>query len=209
MEGVQFIFSSKDDEVLLKSIISFLNDIWRKRNQAAHGGRIPHPHDILRDSQSIVVLSELAFLEQVNAPVGVQASVTRNFSQTHEWNVLVKRWKLQRSSFCRILVCFEGSLLQTFMWKRSTISGNLFAMSCFRFALNQIHQFDLPKERLTICNVRKRSIDFNYWAPSAVHVIARDVVFLIHPFNLFSIYLLADDHFNAFPFHFNNVVRIM
>ena len=39
----QLLFSSKDDEILLKNIISFLNDIWRKRNQTAHGGRIPHP----------------------------------------------------------------------------------------------------------------------------------------------------------------------
>ena len=44
----QFLLSSKDNEVLLKSIISFLNDIWRERNQVAHGGRTPHPQDIIR-----------------------------------------------------------------------------------------------------------------------------------------------------------------
>ena len=124
-------------------------------------------------------------------------------------NVLIKRWKLQRSSFCRILVYFEGSLLQTFTWERSTIFGNLFAMGCFRSALHWIHQSALPKERLTIWNVRKRSIDFNCWAPSVSNVIARDVALLIRPFNLLSIYLLADEHFNSFPFHFHDVVRTM
>ena len=76
----QLLFSNKDDEILLKNIISFLNDIWRKCNQTAHGGRIPHPQEIIRDSQSIVVFSALAFLEKVNASAGAQASINPTFS---------------------------------------------------------------------------------------------------------------------------------
>ena len=43
------LFSLKDDENFLKGIIVFLNEIWRKRNLSAHGGRIPNPQDIIRD----------------------------------------------------------------------------------------------------------------------------------------------------------------
>ena len=205
----QLIISSKDDEILLKSIISFLNDIWRKRNQAAHGGHIPHPHDIVRDSQSIVAFSAIAFLEKNNTSVSQQASINPNFSQANQWNVLVKRWKLHRSSYCRILVCFEGSLLQTFTWKRSSIPGNIFALGCFRMTLNWIHHSGLPKERLSIWNVRKRSIDFHHWAPSVSHVIARDVASLLRPFQLLSIYLLTDEQSSFFPSHFHDIVRTM
>ena len=112
-------------------------------------------------------------------------------------------------SYCRILVCFEGSHLQTFTWKRTTIPGNLFVMGCFRSALNWIHQSGLPKERLTVWNVHKRSIDFNCWAPSVTHIIARDVVSLIRPFTFLSIFLLSDDQFNVFPFLFQDIVRTM
>ena len=139
--------------------------------------------------------------------VSAQASVIPDFSQANQWNVMVKSWKLQRTSFCRILICFEGSLLQTFTWKRSSIPGNLFTLGCFRFALNWIHQSGLRKERLAIWNVRKHSININCWAPSVSNVIARDVVILIRPFNLLSFYLLTDDHFDAFPFPFHDIVR--
>ena len=170
---------------------------------------IPHPHDIVRDSQSIVAFSAIAFLEKNNTSVSQQALINPNFSRANQWNVLVKRWKLHRSSYCRILVCFEGSLLQTFTWKRSSIPGNIFALGCFRMTLNWIHHSGLPKERLGIWNVRKRSIDFHHWAPSVSHVIARDVASLLRPFQLLSIYLLIDEQSSFFPSHFHDIVRTM
>ena len=64
--------ANKDDEVLLKSIISLLNDSWRTHNQTAHGDRISHPQEIIKDSESIVAFSALTFLEKTNTSVGAQ-----------------------------------------------------------------------------------------------------------------------------------------
>ena len=139
----------------------------------------------------------------------IRFSVLPNFSHHNQWNILVKKWKLQRSSFCRIFVYFEGSHLQTFTWKRTTVPENLFALGCFRFVLSWIHHSGLPMERLTVWNVHKRSIDFNCWAPSVTHIIARDVVVLLCPFTLLSISLLSDDQFTTLPFIFQDIVRTM
>ena len=102
----------------------------------AHGGLIPHPQDIIKDSQSIVALSALTFQEKDKLTGFHQDPTHPNFSQANQWSVIVKKWKLQRSSYCRIIICFEGSLLQTFTWTHTTIHGHLFAMGCFRYALN-------------------------------------------------------------------------
>ena len=37
--------SLEDGEKLLKGVIIFLNEIWRKRNMSAHGGKISNPHE--------------------------------------------------------------------------------------------------------------------------------------------------------------------
>ena len=205
----RFLVSLRDDEILIKSIISLLNDISRKRNQVAHGGSAPHPQDIIKDSQSIVAFSALAFREKTSHAVHHQASVAHNFSGANHWTVFVKKWKLHRSSYCRILVCFEASHIQTFMWKRTTIPGGFFALGCFRHALNWIHQSGLSEEHLTVWNIRKRSIDFNCWAPSVKHTIAQDISFLISPFTFVSINLLSSDQFSTFAFNFHDVVRPM
>lgn len=105
-----------------------------------------------------------------------------NFLGVNQWNVLVKKWKLQRTSYCHILICFVASLLQTFTWNHTTIPGEFFALGYFRHALYWIHQSGLPMERIFIWNVRKGSIDFNCWVPSVKHIIARDIAFLTCPF---------------------------
>ena len=128
----------------------------------------------------------------------IRFSVLPNFSHHNQWNILVKKWKLQQSSYCHILVCFEGSHLQTYTWKRTTIPGNLFAMGCFHSALNWIHQSGLSKEWLTVWNVHKRDIDFNCWAHSVTHIIARDVASLIRPFT-----------FNFFQFSCFQMISLM
>ena len=80
----RFLISLKDDEVLIKSIVSLLNDIWKKHNQVAHGDRVPLPQDIIRDSQSIVTSLALTFEEKACMTVHRQTSVAPNFSGTVE-----------------------------------------------------------------------------------------------------------------------------
>ena len=49
-----------DNENLLKGVVIFVNEIWRKRNHSAHGGRVPSPQDIIRDCISTLSFSLLA-----------------------------------------------------------------------------------------------------------------------------------------------------
>ena len=42
----------------MKGIIALMND---KRNKVVHGGKVPQPPDLIRDSQAIVSFSSLAF----------------------------------------------------------------------------------------------------------------------------------------------------
>ena len=88
------------------------------------------------------------------------------------------------------MICLDGALAQVFTWQRSFIPGHLFALGCFRLALNWIHHSDYPKQSLTIWNMGKRTIDFSRWAPSVKHAIATDTTLLLQPFSYISIHLL-------------------
>lgn len=57
----QFPLAIKVNDLVVKGVISLLNDIWLKHNHAAHYGKTPHPQDNIRDSQFIVSFCSMAF----------------------------------------------------------------------------------------------------------------------------------------------------
>ena len=130
------LFSFKDNENLLKGIIIFLNEIWRKRNFSAHGGRIPSPQDIIRDCNSTLSFSLLALRTKEISSSTLPPPSRLEVNISSQWHVLVKRWILHRQFYCRILICLNGSLAQVFTWQRTFTPGHLFALGCFRLALN-------------------------------------------------------------------------
>lgn len=77
--------------------------------QYIHGHRISYSQDIIRDSQSIVAFFTLGFQEKANVILQLQIFALPNFLNADQWNVLVNKWNIHRSSFYRILVCFKGS----------------------------------------------------------------------------------------------------
>ena len=156
----KFLLDNSDNAPLVKGIIALVNDIWMKRNQVVHGGKVPQPHDIIRDSQVTLSFSTLAFSTKLKPqfPDNKQLSFSLNLSP---WNLCKRKWKLNRSSFCRILICYHMHPLQSFTWKRHHMSGVIFSLACFRMTLKWIHCSNLPLDKITIWNVSKRLIDFS------------------------------------------------
>ena len=128
-----------------------------------------------------------------------------DFNISSQWHILIKKWKLHRCSYCRILICLDGSLARVFTWQCSFIPEHLFALGFFHLTLNWIQLSDLTKESLTIQNMRKRIIDFSNWTPSLRHTVAIDTDLLLKPFSFISIHLLPANLYNAFNFTFRDI----
>ena len=112
-------------------------------------------------------------------------------------------------SLPNIFICLNGSLAQAFTWQRTFTPGHLFALGCFRLALNWIHHSNFPKQSLSIQNVGKRSVDFSCWAPSAKNTIASDTAMLLKSFSFISVYLLSTDQCDVFNFPFRDIIRTL
>ena len=134
----------------MKGIIVFLNEIWRKRNLSAHGGRNPNPQDIIRYCNSTLSFSLLALQTKEVSSSSLLLFNQLDINISSQRHVLVKKWKLHHQSYCRIMICLIGSLTQVFTWQHSLISGYLFALGCFHLALKWIHHSDYSKQSLTI-----------------------------------------------------------
>ena len=107
------LLSLKDNEELSKGIITLLNVIWRRRNLSAHGGRFPIPQDIIRDCTSTLSFSLLA-MRPPDSPSPSLTPSQQDIDISSQWHVLVKKWKLHRQFYCRIMICLNGSLSQVF-----------------------------------------------------------------------------------------------
>ena len=84
------LFSLEDNEQLLKRVITFLNVIWRRRNLSAHGGRLPTPHDIIRDCISTLSFSLLAMRPQDSPSSLLPPLIQQDIDISSQWHVLVK-----------------------------------------------------------------------------------------------------------------------
>ena len=171
--------------------------------------RAPNPQDIIIDCNSTLSFSHLALTTKETSS-STPPSISRlDVNISFQWHVMVKRWKLHSHSYCRILICLNGSLVQVFTWQHTFIPGHLFALGCFCLALNWIHHSDFPKQSLSYGkwanNQLISPVELPLWSTQLLAT--PHCCWSLSP--LFPVYLLPANQCNAFNFPFRDIIRTL
>lgn len=138
-----FITWLKSEGLLYKAIIIhiLINSIWQHRNTTIHEGKSFSPHNIISNIKGQCSFSLMAFSTIPSIPTNLQHHSTttlHSFPPRTSWSILFNKFKNVFGSFMLASICYLGSPMQNFHWRKVQALSSTFPLLCLHSSLSWI-----------------------------------------------------------------------